>query len=217
MQYGRRTRAGTWSGKGAPGSNGQVRIRPFGRHQGKGGFGGGDAWKIYNNTLVFGADANGWGAGHTRPYCDAAVHEVYNNVFVQIEDHWVAREAIAKGGRQIYDGNLYYRRVANPSSPLFRHYEGSGGGDFARLAQFQGSSFQEATRDFFPPGWEARSVEADPGLDAEYRPSPKGPAASGAIPLPAGFPGGDGAGYRGALAPARAESSGRSSRPDGER
>jgi len=201
MQHGRLTPQGTWTGKGTPGSQGRARIRPFGRHQGS-GFGAGDAWKIYQNTLVFGRDANGWGAGHARPRREGAVHEVYNNVFVQIEDHWIAREATSAGGAQIYDGNLYHRRVAKPSQPLFRRFGGAGGGDFASLAELLGSRFQAATRSFYGPGWESGSVQADPLLDDHYRPAADGPAATGAVALPRDFPGLDGGSYRGALPPA---------------
>jgi len=72
--------------------HGMQRVRPFGSHAGS-GFGQGAPWKIYNNTLLFGKDLNGMGAGHVyrQPAFEPAYpHEVYNNVFIQIEDHWVA-------------------------------------------------------------------------------------------------------------------------------
>ncbi len=204
MQYGRQEPDGRWHGKAEPGQEGRVWANPFGSHSGE-GYGAGDAWKIYHNTVLLGRDLNGRGAGHTRQRRPGLVHEVYNNLFVQTQDHWIAHEAVLEGGLQIYDGNLYFRPVRGPRHPLFRQFllgAGAAPRDYATLAAWRASPAFEATRASYPPGWESSGVEADPRLDADYRPHPEGPAASGAVPLPAGLPGDDGARYRGALPPA---------------
>ena len=207
MQYGRRVADGSWHGKAAPGDEGRVWAAPFGSH-GSADFGEGDAWKIYHNTILLGRVVGNRGAGHTRSRHTrsrrlGARHEVYNNVFVQIDDHWIAREATAEQGLQVYDGNLYFRRPMNPRTPLFRRFlraDGKTHESFRTLADFEGSAFQTETRAFYPPGWGASSVEGDPGLDADYRPRADGPAATGAVQLPEHFPG-RGSAHRGALPP----------------
>jgi hypothetical protein len=179
---------------------GRVWATPFGVHGGD-DLGQGDAWSIYQNTIVLGADIFREGAGHTMARRPGFVHRVLNNIFVQVADHPVAREASAVGGQQIYDGNLYFRAVSPTSTPLFLEYEQTPGDaeSFAELAEFIGSDFWEATRSFYPPGWETHSVELDPQLDADYRPSPA--AAAGAVPLPADLPDATESSGRGALAP----------------
>ena len=203
MQYGRQNPDGTWHGKADPGMNGQVWAAPFGSHGGT-GYGAGQAWKIYHNTIVLGKALGSQGAGQARFWRPGALTEVFNNVFVQLTDDRVARSATAEGGVQVFDGNLYHRLPMSPTTDLFASFEPAGGGaseDFADLATFVGSAFQLSTQAAYAPGWEAGSVEADPQLDSEYRPLPTGPAASGAIALPAGFPGDAGETFRGALAP----------------
>jgi hypothetical protein len=184
--------------------HGMQRVRPFGSHQG-GGFGEGAPWKIYNNTLLFGRDLNGMGGGQCYKISKSHPehpHEVYNNIFVQIEDHWVAARARVADGSQIHDGNVYWRTFGGPKQPLISRWAGKDGPlDFATLAAFRASpSFQE-TQSYYPPGWEGSGVEADPRLDDEFYPAPDGPAAHGAVPLPAHWPGQAGDTYRGALPP----------------
>jgi len=217
MQYGRRDADGDWHGKALRGgSEGRVWASPFGSHEDD-GFGDGDAWKIHHNTVIFGRDISNQGGGHTRPRRDGVVHEVYNNVFVQVTGYRVAREATARGGMQIYDGNLYHRRVADPDESLFADFEpfdGGPGQDFPDLAAFGASAFQKGTRASHPPGWEASGIEADPRLGPDHRPAPDGPAATGAVPLPPGMPGDAHEKFRGALAPEPAEGElGRPGRP----
>jgi len=203
MQYGRQNPDGSWHGKAQPGMDGKVWASPFGSHSDSDP-GAGSVWKIYHNTILLGKDLGDWGAGHTRHQMEGYVTEVYNNLFVQIADHRIAREATATGGKQIYDGNLYHRQAPTPTDPLFRRYELVAGGalvDFPTLGAFLGSPFWQATRSFYAPGWESQSVEADPQLDGDYRPSLDGPAARGAVALPAGLPGDAGETFRGALTP----------------
>ncbi len=216
MQYGRRDASGAWHGKALRGgSEGKVWATPFGSHTSD-GFGSGDAWKIYHNTVLFGRDISNQGAGHTRPRRAGAVHEVYNNVFVQVTGYRIAREATALGGLQVYDGNLYHRRLHDPDEEIFADFEPADGGapvDFDDLAAFRSSAFQRATRAHYAPGWEANGIEADPRLDAAYRPAADGPAAVGAVALPAGLPGASGEKFRGALAPAGSGNVGRPGAP----
>jgi hypothetical protein len=203
MQYGRQTSDGTWHGKADPGMDGRVWATPFGSHEGS-GFGQGDAWKIYHNTVIHGKDISNLGGGHTRSRRPGHVHEVYNNIFVQVTDFRIARGATAAGGMQIYDGNLYYRQAENPTNAIFVSYEPAGNGapqSFQTLAEFVGSPFWEETRSFYAPGWETNSVEADPKLDENYKPGPGSPAAFGGVSLPEGLPGRDRTGYRGAVDP----------------
>ena len=76
-------------------------------------------------------------------------------MFIQLTDDRVARGANADGGVQVFDGNLYHRVPASPTTPLFRKYEPAGGGpteDFADLAAFVGSNFQLSTQATYAPG-----------------------------------------------------------------
>jgi hypothetical protein len=204
MQYTRKMSDGSWFDNGKRiTQDGKGWARPFGSHGGKKETIV-DPWKIYNNTLKFGNDLNGKGGGQVYKFAAdrGHPHEVYNNIFIQISDDWVAARAEVADGSQIYDGNIYYRTVSHPTSPLFRKWEsGRKKEDFQSLAAFKSSRFFQETRAYYPKGWESSGVEADPALDGQYRPSPHGPAANGAVTLPAGFPGNDGGRYRGALPP----------------
>lgn len=192
---------GKYSG---PNGDGMVWNRPFGRHEGD-GFGGGDPWKIYNNTLVFGMDLNGVGAGHDytlRYFYQAYPQEVYNNIFIQTMDHWISREARVSGGSQILNGNIYFRTLTNATNYLFRSWiNGNSVTSFRNLSQFRSSSFYTATRNYYSPGWESSGIEANPQLDSNYRPGANSPAATGAVSLPTGWPRQDNGHYRGALPP----------------
>ena len=69
------------------------------------------------------------------------------------------------------------------------------------VGELLGSTAFTDSKQFIPTGWDAHSVEADPQLDSAHRPAPTGPAATGAVTLPAEFPG-RGDTFRGALPPA---------------
>lgn len=195
MQHGRMNPDGSWRGGTA---DGRFTVHAIAANHNANGFGQGDAWKIYHNTFIVNDDDEGnQGVGHTKQSYPGALHEVYNNIFIQLADLYVARRP--KAVTQYYDGNLYWRPVAGAKTPMFYDCEredGSHGHDFDDLAEFMASSFHRET------GWEAHGVEGDPGLDADYRPAAGGPAAGGAVPLPAGFPGDLGESFRGALPPA---------------
>ncbi|GAB62034.1 hypothetical protein KSU1_C0438 [Candidatus Jettenia caeni] len=189
-----------------PNGDGMVWARPFGRHQGI-EFGGGDPWKIYHNTIIFGKELNGKGAGHEyilESFYPGYPQEVYNNIIIQTMDHWLARDCRVADGSQICDGNIYYRSVAGPKNYFFRSWEeklGSSSYYFKSLSAFKSSPLFDASRKYYAPGWEKNGTEANPQLDKDYYPAPDGPAATGAIPLPSSWPGLDGGGYRGALPP----------------
>lgn len=197
MQHGRMNPDGSWRG-GTP--DGKFTVHALAANHTANGWGEGDAWKIYHNTVLVNDDDEGnFGVGHTKQQHVGFVHEVYNNIFIQLDDHYIARHA--KAVTQFYDGNLYWRPVANAKTPIFYDFEredGSRGYDYDDLAEFLSSSFHRDT------GWDANSVQADPQLDSDYRPSASGPAASGAVPLPAGLPGNLGETFRGALPPSGA-------------
>jgi hypothetical protein len=126
-------------------------------------------------------------------------------VLIQTGDQWILRRARVHDGSQRYDGNLYFRSEPQPSTTFLADYSGGGSArDFVSLAAFSASSLWPLTRSFYAPGWEASGVEADPQLDALYRPAAGGPAASGAVDLGAtGWPDADGAPHRGAVPPAQ--------------
>jgi hypothetical protein len=195
MQHGRMNPDGSWRGGT---SDGKYTVHAIAANHTANGWGEGDAWKIYHNTFIVNDDDEGnHGVGHTKQQHVGYVHEVYNNIFVQLDDHYIARHP--KAVTQFYDGNLYWRPVPNAERPIFYDFEredGSRGYDYDDLDEFLASSFHRET------GWDANSVQADPQLDANYRPSATGPAASGAVPLPPGLPGNLGETFRGALAPA---------------
>ena len=184
----------------------------FARH-GNDGVGLGDPWKIYNNTFIIANAVNGnnfkQSVGHEYDYAafiPGNPQEVYNNIFIQtaeqrLSDH--GHNADVSNGSQIYDGNLYYRPSPAPLEALFVNYRnGATESNFSSLAAFKSSVFFNDSKGKYPPGIENSAVEADPMLDSDHYPAASGPAATGAINLSAkGWPGTDGAVYRGALAP----------------
>lgn len=191
-----------WKGENG---DGMATGRPFGTHY-TSQITEPDPWKIYHNTLVFGADVDNRGGGQCYPLTPSdpdRPHEVFNNVIVQKVAHYAARGARVGDGTQIMDGNLYYREVET-SKPLFLEFKyGSSKKSFASLAEFKASSYWSATRNSYAPGWEASGVEADPQLDSSYRPSSAGPAASGAVDLAdKGWPG-ERSLFRGAVSPGK--------------
>lgn len=208
MLGGRRQPNGSFPGDGGKmggaNSDGMVWAAPFGAHRGS-GVGNGDPWKIYHNTILFGKELNNRGAGHTYEsesfYPDCA-HEVYNNIFIIVTDHWLARKARVSDGSQIYDGNIYFRMVVNAKKPFFRMFKsGWKTLDFDSLAEFKTSSFFIDSKAHYPAGWENSGIEANPQMNNKYQPVSDGPAAIGAVTLPSDWPGRDGGVYRGALPP----------------
>lgn len=188
-----------------PADDGIAAHRAIGMH-GREKITGPDPWKIYQNTFVvtqdYTTDRGVDCAYFIEPYNRNHPHEIYNNIFIQVADHWVAQDARVQDGSQIFDGNLYWRTVSNPQKPLFKSWrDGRNKKSFQSLAEFKNSNYYLATKSYYPPGWESSGVEADPQLDKDYRPAPNSPATNGAIRLPAGFPGNDGGIYRGALPP----------------
>jgi hypothetical protein len=112
-------------------------------------------------------------------------------------DAFAEKDARVSDGSYIFDGNLWYRSVVNPSTPLFSGWDGN---DFSSLSDFKASQLFIDSQTYYAPGWENSGVEADPMLNNEYRPASGSPAATGAVDLSSkGWPGIDGGGYRGVL------------------
>jgi hypothetical protein len=179
--------------------------RPFNTHN-TSSLAGADPWKVYQNTIVGGVDVDGDGLGvayRFPPFDRDRPHEVCNNILVQTGDHWIARAARVADGSQVFDGNLYFRACRAPTTSLLEDYASDGSFfDFERLVDFKASKLWRATRACYPPGWEARGQERDPGLDASYRPLRDGPAGTGAVDLTQkGWPGVEPVAYLGALPP----------------
>jgi hypothetical protein len=159
---------------------GRAWIAPFNSH----GSGAPDAWRIYQNTVVCGRDHYGEGCNFMWRSTTAPglIHTVLNNIFVQTGNDRFATDA--KRDLQLSDGNLYWRPVAGATRDWFTDYDDE---DYRDLAELRAAF-----------GWELAGIEADPGLDADYRP---GSAAAGGVTLPADWPGATESGYRGALPP----------------
>ncbi len=186
--------------------------------------------KIYHNTLVIETCRESDGARvpvervqpfHLPPYLGPCrdipiepgdfprlAQEMFNNIVVIEGDHKVVQQVRAHLGREVLDGNLYWRDAAEPTGILMRvSFVNRRGIEkpkaFHSLSAFQASRRPLAqTKELYPPGWEASGVEADPMLDAQYRPRADGPAASGAVDLSdRDWPGLSGEQHRGALAP----------------
>ena len=164
-----------------------------------------DPWKVYRNTFVGGVDVDGEGLGVAYAFSGSSAtvpHEVFDNIFVMRGNQWALRRARVADGSQAFDGNLYWRTGAQASTPLFAGFVGSQTRDFSSLYGFVTSTLWTQSRAHYAPGWEASGVEADPRLDADYKPAADGPAASGAIDLTSkGWPDAGAQGHRGAIAP----------------
>jgi hypothetical protein len=175
---------------------------PFAKHS-AGAIGSGDPWKIYQNTVLYDGAALRWGVGYEMfgsVNTTGTPHEVYNNVFVEVSGGTLVDRLSTKTGPQIYDGNVYHRTTVS-RRPLFTAVEDSNGvRDYHSLADFRRSRAFEESKAYIPSGWDSRSLEADPQLDQDLRPAARGPAGSGAVPLPPEFPG-RGDSFRGALPP----------------
>ena len=193
-----------------PKGDGMASGRAFGSHA-MSNLTGPDPWKIYHNTIVVMEDVDASPAGqtyvwnHSNP---AFPHEVYNNIIINVGESNTYRVAVGRGARvadgsQIHDGNLYSRPSARSGTPIFLEYQmGNSKASFNSLADFKSSSYWAATKAYYPPGWEASGIEADPKLDGSYSPSSNGPAASGAIDLSGKhWPGLVGETFRGAIPP----------------
>lgn len=183
--------------------DGMATGRAFGLHE-TGGMTGPDPWKIYQNTLIGGDDVDGEGFGlayRFEPFDPTMPHEVLNNVFVQRGEQWIARFSRVGDGSQVFDGNVWSRERAG--APLWKDLVRFGESkDFVSVAAFRASSHARSTRAHWAGGWEARGVEGDPKLGADFVPLPDGPASREGVELRGRtWPGAERSGYRGALAP----------------
>lgn len=187
------------------GGDGKIHNRAFGTHS----VVDKDPWKIYHNTVMIGKAVNanffqdGIAFDYDETLAPGVPHEVYNNIFIQTEDHMMARGSRVHDGSAILDGNVYFRSATGAVNAFFYNWnDGVRDASFYSLAAFKSSSYFQQTKSNYSPGWENSGVEADPMLDRDYHPAASGPAATGAIDLSAkGWPGLDNAAYRGALAP----------------
>jgi len=167
-------------------------TRPFQSH-GSANIGtNGDPWKIYHNTVYFdglrqgNAGAELWINVNTS----GSDHAVYNNIFVETGGGAFYESVDTTVANQEYDGNIYYHSGA---SGLI-HDDEATEGDVATLASWQ------ATTTAINEGLDQNSKDGDPELSALHTPSLTGSAASGAVAIPGGYPGG-GETYIGAVAP----------------
>lgn len=164
-----------------------------------------DPYKIYNNTFVFGRAPNRYGAGHTLSGKDQSSvykHEVYNNIFIQIHDGEIGRNASCNSGSETYDGNVYYRKANIQKNPLFYDYFCEGKREsYDSFSDYMNSCCKSASSRFYNAGWDDKSIYADPRLDEKYRPSADGPAGRAGVPLSSSWPKSANSHYRGAIRP----------------
>jgi len=166
-----------------------------------------DPWKFYNNTVIIGRHPPGEvGFGRWGPSSDpvSPTHDVYNNIFVlDFTEIWV-HFLTSNLASEIYDGNVYY--AVPPAAPFWNRVitsasEPDDPPETPTLAALKALVTTDS-QVFYPPGFEASGIDANPQLDAGYRPSRWGPAVRGAVDLSAtGFPGATADAWRGALAP----------------
>jgi hypothetical protein len=172
-------------------------------------------WKLYHNTVVTGITGFpvhsyvGVGQFGTREAMVEASHEVYNNIFVVNNARGLGQEAWAYTGAEIYDGNVYWGwhtptpddrsiwRFLHLSAASTTSTAATRIGEVGRLRDLA----RDASRTYYPPGWEAAGLSEDPKLDAAYRPTNL-KLASGAVDLTAKrWPGTPHGRYRGAVPP----------------
>lgn len=139
------------------------------------------------------------------------VHEAWNNIVLQYDDREYIR-GLKAGVFAIHDYNLFWK--FHPGGfARFNDYpptDGDPGTDYPSLAAWRASAAFATSKTYYAPGYEANSKEADPQFGAQanpiardYRPSPAGPAASGAADLSStGWPGATDAAWFGAVDPA---------------
>ena len=191
-----------WRG---PGLDGMATGRPFGLHD-TSGMTAPDPWKVYCNTVIAGVDVDGDGIGiayRFAPVDPLHPHEVFDNVFWLQGDQCMLRHARVHDGSQIFDGNVWRRTGAAPTTPLLRECtDGTTARDFLSWSALRNSSHGALAAQRRAGGWEPVGFEGDPQLDAELRPIPGGPASSVGLPLN-GLPWPDSArsAWRGALPP----------------
>ncbi len=192
--------------------------------------------KIYNNTIIrkaqHGLNRASEHLGSTSPvYQGTSIpifpenkgsipnesQEVYNNIFIVEMDIPIGQRATIHTGREIFDGNIYWKGIKNPQVHLlefWRQVSPQNSNDkkiFYSLAEFlsdlEWHAPTKAYYDFFPNnqgdvGWEVNGLEGDPELDNSYVPIAGGTAATGAIDLKnKNWPGYTGQLHRGAFPP----------------
>ena len=190
--------------------------------------------KIYNNTIVVKDEFRGNNAtihtrftmplypGNSEPIFPENIedipkqsHEIYNNIFILEADLPFGDRLKVNTGREIFDGNLYWRPLKNSEIDSFVFWKritplsSQDEKKFRSLISFkEEKEWHDLTKAYYnfnpnnsgETGWEASGDEGDPQLDEQYFPLPAGLAASGAVDLKErNWPGYDGQSYRGAF------------------
>jgi hypothetical protein len=178
------------------------------------GFGDGDPWKLYNNTIVMaGRMVRVLNQGLAKPNDTGVPHESLNNIFMQRNipavphpdpfryDMYFSRWMRIHNGSEIFDGNAYYKVPENTYSLFVQMEDGTGvSTNYNSLGAFRGSPHFTMSQAYYPPGWESSGLEGvDPELNARYVPQ-NGAMQTGVDISGRGLPGVDGA-YRGAVKP----------------
>lgn len=186
--------------------DGMVWARPFGDHSTPEDVTEAP-WKIYNNTILYGRDLSNHGSGAEYRFEfveSGAYHEVYNNIMVQIHDFRYLRDIQIDNSisHSIYDGNCYwYPGIGTAfASQRFQVKNGATETDYGTLSAMR-TAVKDITDNYYAPGWEASGIEGDPGLDSQYYPTSNNARIGGIDLSGKGWPGVDGAIYRGALKP----------------
>jgi hypothetical protein len=229
------TRLGFWEPPGI------LRAHPVIATHYDGGYGSGAPWKIFNNTIIArmpNLDATGCQMQHIsdeRRNNTGVPHEGLNNIVVAHAkagafEAFLMRGAKVDGGGEIFDGNLWFRALeGSVQNAWFWRFiydkvpqDGGNAKTFNSLAAFRADPWCDKTRAYYPPGWEASGVEADPQFVApdydnpaagDWRPQAQ--AALGGVSLAGkGWPGlVAGESHKGALRPDGATLLGRQPMP----
>ena len=163
-----------------------------------------DPFKIYNNTIIFRKSPSRHGAGTNLlgPH-KSAIHknEVYNNIFIQMDDAEILRNVNYDSGYEIYDGNIYYKDSVTNNSPIFCGFNCDATKvNFYNFETFINSNCIRNSFSYYPKGCETNSLIGDPVLNESYIPSEDGPANIGAVDINDEWPGSNSP-FKGALQP----------------
>lgn len=160
------------------GSNPMMNNPPFGIHRAdKIGL---DPFKIYNNTVVFRMSPSRHGTGTSLLGPQKSTfhrNEVYNNIFIQLDDAEILRNVDCDSGYEIYDGNIYYKASKTNNYPIFRDFICDGNKvSFYNLNSFKKSNCFFNSLSHYSKGFETNGFSGNPLIKDLYIPSKKGPA-----------------------------------------
>lgn len=185
-----------------------------------------DRWveRLKTTTLVVPYVGDGKGDPLDLAIVPQVSNEIYNNIFFYEKiDYSIMRQPFLHNGRDVYDGNLYYRTTAGkfPYEPLFRHMFRDASGDaitgtfetltdvYSDTVYDQTQAYNSALTDIAYDGFESRGIVSTslPITMNTWKPIAGGDAASGAIPLGSkSWPGLVGEIFRGAKPPVSSSS-----------